>query len=236
MKYKLSILTFCAVFLLVGVREIFAQTTNGAQVAAQTSAVRRFHVNKTTASIRNKPMGFTLGTLFETQAFDVQCRSRGGWGWGFAHGDVQFRGWIPLADLDATKKQRQKLTYCPSHSHVIDPGEFLSDKNSRTCSGAAGQNFKGESTCDGSETKIVDGTRYYRNFDYKTGKPSGSYTILNARTVYWRYITKRADPTLGQFVLLRLKQADTWGFVPKSKVKDFPKYTSCTKRHISCSK
>jgi uncharacterized repeat protein (TIGR01451 family) len=209
------------------------------------SAQIRVRVRENTVIVRNKPLGFALGILFGGQtpdAFDILCRSEGGWAYGNARGETRRNGWVPLSALDLPDNQR--LRRCGS-SHTIALRKFMRstieqvgskrvrvyDKNSKTCFTSRGADFNGEASCDGSPTEVSDGALYYRNFNFRTGRPRGTPDRLSAQEVHWRYITKR-----GGYVLLRLDRKDTWGFVHKDYIVDgrFPKYQNCQVRHISC--
>lgn len=221
------------------------------------SAQIKAHVSKNleTVVVRNKPFGFSLGILFggkvksSPDGFNILCRSEGGWAYGNARGETRRNGWVPLSDLDLPGNQKPHL--CGS-SHVISLKEFMHstivqvgnkkvkvyDKNSKTCQTSHGAAFNGEAACDGSQTTVSDDTPYFRNFNFKKGKPRGTPTRLHNTQmagkpikVFWRYITAR-----GNYVLLRLDEEDTWGFVPKDNVNSFPKYDNCQVRHKSCCK
>ena len=212
------------------------------------SAQIRAHVSKDlkTVVVRNKPFGFALGILYggklnpSPDAFDILCRSEGGWAYGNARGETRRNGWVPLSDLDLPNNQTPHRC---SSSHVITLRKFMHstivqvgnkkvrvyDKNSKTCHTSSGAAFTGEASCDGSQTRISDNTPYFRNFNFRTGKPRGTAVTLSSQEVHWRYITRR-----GGYVLLRLDKEDTWGFVHKDHVNSFPKYENCQMRHISC--
>lgn len=216
--------------------------------AQPVSAQIRAHVRKDLrdVAVRNKPFGFALGILYggkskpSPDAFDILCRSPKGWAYGNARGETRRNGWMPLSDLELPGSQRPRL--CGT-SHVIALRKFMHstvvrvgsrrvrvyDKNSKTCQTSQGATFNGEASCDGSPTRISDNTPYFRNFNFRTGRPRGTPVMLSAQTVHWRYITRRGD-----YVLLRLDRKDTWGFVPKDHVASRPKYDDCRVRHISC--
>jgi uncharacterized repeat protein (TIGR01451 family) len=209
------------------------------------SAQIRAHVREDLATVvvRNKPVGFALGILYggkiksSPDSFDILCKSQGSWAYGNARGDTRRTGWVRLADLDLPNNQTPR--FCGS-SHAIALRKFMHrtngvyDKNSKTCRTSSGAALTGEASCDGSETKILNDARYYRNFNFRTGRPRGAFVTLPAQEVHWRYITRRGD-----YVLLRLKDEDTWGFVHKDYIdpkRGFPKYENCQTRHISCCK
>jgi hypothetical protein len=201
----------CALMLLLQAEPAQAQNTESGD--ATRYRVRSLRGGRQrAATVRNKANGFVLGTLFSTDAFDVQYRA-GSYAWGYAHGNAQRCGWVLLSAIERVDKSRGRRRRLCGPPREINFSEFGSSKNSITC-----PNGK-QSRADGSGTRINGAAPFYRNYN---GRPVGTpITLSDKQLVFWRYVTKD-----GRFVLLRLKN-ETWGFVPIGNVPSRPVDTSC---------